>query len=76
LVPCRTCSGSHATAPCITCASATSPTPRPTRAALETGPRLPGLHAVVALAALLETLAERAEFDAAVAAEERYRLAE
>ena len=44
--------------------------------ALETGPRLPGLHAAVALAALLETLAERAEFEAAEAAEERYRLAE
>jgi DNA-binding CsgD family transcriptional regulator/Tfp pilus assembly protein PilF len=43
------------------------------RAALETGPRLPGLHAAVALAALLETLAERADFQAA---EERYRLAE
>ena len=46
------------------------------RAALETGPRLPGLHAAVALAALLETLAERADFQAAEAAEERYRLAE
>ncbi len=46
------------------------------RVALETGPRLPGLHAAVALAALLETLAERAEFDAAEAADERYRLAE
>jgi DNA-binding CsgD family transcriptional regulator len=45
------------------------------RVALETGPRLPGLHAAVALAALLETLAERAEFEAAEAAEERYRLA-
>jgi DNA-binding CsgD family transcriptional regulator len=44
--------------------------------ALETGPRLPGLHAAAALAALLETLAERAEFDAAEAADERYRLAE
>ena len=46
------------------------------RVALETGPRLPGLHAAVALAALLETLAERAEFQAAEAADERYRLAE
>jgi len=46
------------------------------RVALETGPRLPGLHAAVALAALLETLAERGEFDAADAADERYRLAE
>jgi len=46
------------------------------RVALETGPRLPGLHAAVALAALLETLAERAEFEAADAAEDRYRLAE
>jgi hypothetical protein len=49
------------------------------RVALETGPRLPGLHAAVALAALLQTLAERAEFEAAEAAEaadERYRLAE
>jgi DNA-binding CsgD family transcriptional regulator len=46
------------------------------RVALETGPRLPGLHAAVALAALLETLAERAEFAAAEAADERYRLAE
>ena len=46
------------------------------RVALETGPRPPGLHAAVALAALLETLAERAEFAAAEAADERYRLAE
>jgi hypothetical protein len=46
------------------------------RAALETGPRPPGLHAAVALAALLETLAERAEFEAAEAADQRYRLAE
>ena len=46
------------------------------RVALETGPRLPGLHAAVALAALLETLAERAEYQAAEAADERYRLAE
>jgi DNA-binding CsgD family transcriptional regulator len=46
------------------------------RVALETGPRLPGLHAAVALAALLETLAERGESEAAEAAEDRYRLAE
>ena len=46
------------------------------RVALETGPRLPGLHAAVALAALLQTLAERAEFQAAEAADQRYRLAE
>jgi DNA-binding CsgD family transcriptional regulator len=45
------------------------------RVALETGPRLPGLHAAVALAALLGTLAERGEYEAAEAAEERYRLA-
>jgi DNA-binding CsgD family transcriptional regulator len=46
------------------------------RVALETGPRLPGLHAAVALAALLETHAERGEWDAADAADQRYRLAE
>ena len=46
------------------------------RVALETGPRLPGLHAAVALAALLETLAERGESEAAEAADQRYRLAE
>src|SRR6266542_2906676 len=46
------------------------------RVALETGPRLPGLHAAVALAALLQTLAERGESEAAEAADERYRLAE
>jgi DNA-binding CsgD family transcriptional regulator len=46
------------------------------RAALETGPRLPGFHAACALAVLLETLAERGEFEAAEAADERYRLAE
>jgi DNA-binding CsgD family transcriptional regulator len=46
------------------------------RVALETGPRLPGLHAATALAALLETLAERGEFEAAEAADQRYRLAE
>jgi len=46
------------------------------RVALETGPRLPGVHAAVALAVLVETLAERGEFEAAEAAEERYRLAE
>ena len=46
------------------------------RVALETGPRPPGIHAAVALAALLETLAERGEFEAAEAADQRYRLAE
>ena len=44
--------------------------------ALETGPRLPGVHAALALAVLLETLAERGEPEAAEAANERYRLAE
>jgi tetratricopeptide (TPR) repeat protein len=46
------------------------------RVALETGPRMPGFHAAVALAVLLETLAERGEFDAAEAADDQYRLAE
>jgi DNA-binding CsgD family transcriptional regulator len=46
------------------------------RAALETAPRLPGIHAAVAVAALLETLPERGEFEAAEAVNERYRLAE
>jgi DNA-binding CsgD family transcriptional regulator len=46
------------------------------RAALETGPRPPGIHAAPALAALLETQAERGELEAAEAANERYRLAE
>jgi DNA-binding CsgD family transcriptional regulator len=46
------------------------------RIALETGPRLPGVHAAVALAVLLETLAERGETEAAEAAGERYRFAE
>jgi len=46
------------------------------RVALETGPRLPGFHAAVALAVLLETLAERGEFEAAEAADTRYPLAE
>jgi DNA-binding CsgD family transcriptional regulator len=46
------------------------------RVALETGPRLPGVHAAVALAVLLETLAERGQPEAAEAANERYRLAE
>ena len=45
------------------------------RAALETGPRLPGFHAACALAVLLETLAERGQPEAAEAADERYRLA-
>jgi DNA-binding CsgD family transcriptional regulator len=46
------------------------------RVALETGPRPPGVHAAVALAALLETLAERGELEAAEAADQRYGLAE
>jgi DNA-binding CsgD family transcriptional regulator/Tfp pilus assembly protein PilF len=46
------------------------------RVALETGPRPPGIHAAVAVAALLETLAERGELEAAEAADQRYRLAE
>jgi len=46
------------------------------RVALETGRRPPGIHAAVALAVLLETLAEQGELDAAEAANERYRLAE
>jgi DNA-binding CsgD family transcriptional regulator len=46
------------------------------RVALETGPRPPGVHAGAALAALLETLAERAEFEAAEAADQRFPLAE
>jgi tetratricopeptide (TPR) repeat protein len=46
------------------------------RVALETGPRPPGIHAAVALAVLIETLAERGELEAAEAANERYRLAE
>jgi DNA-binding CsgD family transcriptional regulator len=44
------------------------------RIALETGPRLPGVHAALALAVLLETLAERDELDAAEAADQRYPL--
>jgi hypothetical protein len=46
------------------------------RVALETGPRPPGIHAAVALAALLQTLAERGELEAAEAADQRYRFAE
>jgi DNA-binding CsgD family transcriptional regulator len=46
------------------------------RAALETGPRLPGVHAALALAVLLETLAERGELEAAEAADRRYPLVE
>ncbi|HEV2258735.1 MAG TPA: helix-turn-helix transcriptional regulator [Streptosporangiaceae bacterium] len=46
------------------------------RVALETGPRPPGIHAAVALAVLLETLAERGELEAAEAADQRYGLAE
>jgi DNA-binding CsgD family transcriptional regulator len=46
------------------------------RVALETGSRPPGAHAVLALAVLLETLAERGDLEAADAADERLRLAE
>ncbi len=46
------------------------------RTALETGPRPPGVHAALALAVLLETLAERGEPGAAEEADQRYRLAE
>jgi DNA-binding CsgD family transcriptional regulator len=46
------------------------------RVALETGPRTPGFHAAVALAVLLETLAERGQLETAEAADRRYRLAE
>jgi DNA-binding CsgD family transcriptional regulator len=46
------------------------------RVALETGPRPPGFHAAVALAVLLETLAERGELETAEAADGRYRLAD
>jgi tetratricopeptide (TPR) repeat protein len=46
------------------------------RVALETGPRPPGVHAAVALAVLIETLAERGQLEAAEAADRRYRLAE
>jgi DNA-binding CsgD family transcriptional regulator len=46
------------------------------RVALETGPRPPGIHGALALAVLLETLAERGELDAAEAEDQRYRLAE
>jgi len=46
------------------------------RTALETGPRLPGVHAALALAVLLETLAERGELDAAEEADRRYPLAQ
>ena len=46
------------------------------RVALETGPRPPGFHAALALAVLLETLAERGELEAAEAADGRYRLAD
>ena len=44
------------------------------RTALETGPRLPGVHAALALAVLLETLAERGELDGAEATDRRYPL--
>jgi DNA-binding CsgD family transcriptional regulator/tetratricopeptide (TPR) repeat protein len=46
------------------------------RVALETGPRPPGFHAAMALAVLLETLAERGELEAAEAADQRHRPAE
>jgi DNA-binding CsgD family transcriptional regulator len=46
------------------------------RAALETSPRPPGVHAALALAVLLQTLAERDQLDAAEATQEQYRLAE
>ena len=46
------------------------------RVALETGPRLPGFHAAVALAVLLETLAERGELETAEGADGRYALAD
>ncbi|MBV9949707.1 MAG: helix-turn-helix transcriptional regulator, partial [Myxococcales bacterium] len=46
------------------------------RVALETGPRTPGAHAALALAVLLQTLAERGELDAAESANRRYQLAE
>jgi DNA-binding CsgD family transcriptional regulator/Tfp pilus assembly protein PilF len=46
------------------------------RVALETSPRPPGVHAAVALAVLLETLAERGQSEAAEEADQRYRLAE
>ena len=46
------------------------------RVALETGPHPPGIHAAVAVAALLQTLAERGESEAAEAADQRYRFAE
>ena len=46
------------------------------RVALETGPRPPGIHAAVALAVLVEALAERGELEAAEAADQRYGLAE
>ncbi len=46
------------------------------RVALETGPRPPGFHAAVALAVLLETLAERGELETAETADGRYGLAD
>ena len=76
MVPCRTCSGSRATALHHLRIGNLADAEADARVALETGPRLPGLHAAVALAALLETLAERGESEAAEAADERYRLAE
>jgi ATP/maltotriose-dependent transcriptional regulator MalT len=44
------------------------------RVALETGPRPPGFNAALALAVLIETLAERGELEAADAADARYQL--
>ena len=46
------------------------------RVALETGPRPPGFHAAVALAVLLETLAERGELETAEGVDGRYGLAD
>ncbi|MBV9796606.1 MAG: AAA family ATPase [Solirubrobacterales bacterium] len=46
------------------------------RVALETAPDPPGFHAARALAVLLETLAERGEFEVAEAANQRHGLAE
>ena len=46
------------------------------RVALETGPRPPGFHAGLALAVLVEALAEREQFEMADEALERYPLAE
>jgi DNA-binding CsgD family transcriptional regulator len=45
------------------------------RVALETGPRLPGFNAALALAVLIDALAERGEFDSAEEADQQYQLA-